>query len=49
MPDVFNWHIKRDMPYPYEGARPDQQIAYVFSDVSSVASLSCCQAIHSLE
>lgn len=41
MPDVFNWHLKRDMAYPYEGARPDRQIAYVFDTNKCIACQTC--------
>ncbi len=41
MPKVFNWQIGREMDYPYEGARPDNQFAYIFDLNKCIACQTC--------
>lgn len=41
MSDVFNWQLERDMAYPYEGHRPDRQIAYVFDTNKCISCQTC--------
>lgn len=41
MSDVFNWQLRRDMAYPYEGGRPDKQIAYIFDTNKCIACQTC--------
>ncbi len=41
MPDVRNWQLNRDMSYPYEGGRPERQIAYVFDTNKCIACQTC--------
>jgi nitrate reductase beta subunit len=41
MADVFNWHLGREMAYPYEGNRPDRQIAYIFDTNKCIACQTC--------
>ena len=41
MPKVFNWQIGREMDYPYEGARPDNQFAYIFALNKCIACQTC--------
>ncbi len=31
MPNVHNWQLGREMSYPYEGAYPERQWAFVFN------------------
>ena len=38
MPKVQNWQLGREMEYPYEQARPDDQWAAVF-DLDSLVSM----------
>ena len=44
MPNVFNWQLKREMSYPYEGGRPQRQIAYVFDTNKCIACQTCTVA-----
>ena len=37
MSKVHNWHLNRDMEYPYEGSRPSRQIAYIFDTNKCIA------------
>lgn len=41
MSEVFNWQLKREMAYPYEGGRPDKQIAYIFDTNKCIACQTC--------
>ena len=41
MARVYNWHLGRDMVYPYEAAYPERQFAFVFN----IASLFLCPII----
>ncbi len=41
MADVRNWQLNRDMSYPYEGNRPDRQIAYIFDTNKCIACQTC--------
>lgn len=44
MAKVKNWHLKRDMEYPYEEAKPKKQIAYVFDTNKCIACQTCTVA-----
>ncbi len=41
MAKVFNWQLGREMDYPYEDARPDKQIAWVFDLNKCIACQTC--------
>jgi nitrate reductase beta subunit len=41
---VRNWQINREMPYPYEGARPEKQFAAVFDTNKCIACQTCTMA-----
>jgi nitrate reductase beta subunit len=41
MATVYNWQLKREMEYPYEGALPKRQIAYVFDINKCIACQTC--------
>ena len=47
MPQVYNWHLGRDMSYPYEGAYPERQFAFVFNINRCIACQSCTMACKS--
>ncbi|HNN91204.1 MAG TPA: dehydrogenase [Pseudomonadota bacterium] len=44
MSKVHNWHLNRDMEYPYEGSRPSRQIAYIFDTNKCIACQTCTVA-----
>lgn len=44
MPKVDNWHLKRDVSYPYEGQRPARQWAIVFDLNKCIACQTCTLA-----
>ncbi|GIW73109.1 MAG: hypothetical protein KatS3mg102_2651 [Planctomycetota bacterium] len=44
MPTVQNWQLGRPMAYPYEDARPQRQIAYVFDTNKCIACQTCTVA-----
>jgi nitrate reductase beta subunit len=44
MARVFNWQLGREMDYPYEDARPDKQIAWVFDLNKCIACQTCSVA-----
>lgn len=44
MAKVNNWHLKREMEYPYEEAKPKKQIAYVFDTNKCIACQTCTVA-----
>lgn len=44
MSKVMNWQINREMDYPYEGARPDKQIAYIFDTNKCIDCQTCTVA-----
>lgn len=44
MPKVKNWQLGREMDYPYEQARPDQQMAMVFDVNKCIACQTCSMA-----
>ena len=44
MAKVKNWHLKREMEYPYEENRPDKQIAYIFDTNKCIACQTCTVA-----
>ncbi len=44
MSKVMNWQINREMEYPYEGARPDKQIAYIFDTNKCIDCQTCTVA-----
>ncbi|MBI2963689.1 MAG: dehydrogenase [Deltaproteobacteria bacterium] len=41
MSKVGNWQLGREMEFPYEGARPARQIAYVFDTNKCIACQTC--------
>lgn len=41
MPKVFNWQLGREMDYPFEEARPEQQMAMVFDTNKCIACQTC--------
>jgi nitrate reductase beta subunit len=41
VPKVYNWQIGREMEYPYEEARPDRQISWVFDLNKCIACQTC--------
>lgn len=44
MAKVQNWQINREMEYPYEGARPQRQIAYIFDTNKCIDCQTCTVA-----
>jgi nitrate reductase / nitrite oxidoreductase, beta subunit len=44
MAKVKNWQLDREMEYPYEGARPKRQLAYVFDTNKCIACQTCSVA-----
>jgi nitrate reductase beta subunit len=47
MPKVHNWQLGREMEYPYEGAYPERQFAFVFNINRCIACQSCTMACKS--
>ncbi|MFQ5856263.1 MAG: 4Fe-4S dicluster domain-containing protein [Anaerolineae bacterium] len=47
MPDVYNWHLGREMWYPYEEAHPEWQFAAVFNTNRCIACQTCTMACKS--
>jgi len=47
MANVYNWQIKRDMDYPYEGKYPERQFAAVFNINRCIACQTCTMACKS--
>ncbi len=47
MSEVFNWHLGRKMDYPYDGAYPERQFAFVFNINRCIACQSCTMACKS--
>ncbi len=47
MPKVYNWQLGREMAYPYEGAYPRWQFAFVFNINRCIACQSCTMACKS--
>ncbi len=47
MSEVFNWHLGRQMEYPYEAAFPGRQFAFVFNINRCIACQSCTMACKS--
>ena len=47
MSKVFNWHLGREMEYPYEAAYPERQFAFVFNINRCIACQSCTMACKS--
>lgn len=41
---VHNWQISREMPYPYEGVRPDRQFSAIFDINKCIACQTCTMA-----
>lgn len=41
---VKNWHLKREMEYPYEEKRPHRQVAYIFDTNKCIACQTCTVA-----
>lgn len=44
MATVNNWHLNRDMEYPYDEAKPKKQITYVFDTNKCIACQTCTVA-----
>lgn len=44
MSPVKNWHINREMDYPYEEKRPKKQVAYVFDTNKCIECQTCTVA-----
>ena len=44
MAKVKNWHLQREMDYPYEGARPKKQWAIIFDLNKCIACQTCTLA-----
>lgn len=47
MPKVYNWQLGREMEYPYAGAYPRQQFAFVFNINRCIACQTCTMACKS--
>jgi len=47
MPKVYNWQLGREMEFPYEGAYPRQQFAFVFNINRCIACQTCTMACKS--
>ena len=47
MSKVYNWHLGREMEYPYEAAYPERQFAFVFNINRCIACQSCTMACKS--
>jgi nitrate reductase beta subunit len=47
MSTVHNWQIGREMTYPYDGAYPNRQFAFVFNINRCIACQSCTMACKS--
>ena len=47
MAKVYNWHLGRDMEYPYEGRRPKRQFGAVFNINRCIACQTCTMACKS--
>ena len=47
MARVYNWQLGREMDYPYEGAYPKRQFAFVFNTNRCIACQSCTMACKS--
>jgi len=47
MSNVYNWHLGRNMAYPYEAAYPKEQFAFVFNINRCIACQSCTMACKS--
>ena len=41
MSKVYNWQLGREMEYPYEGAYPHQQFAFVININRCIACQTC--------
>ncbi len=47
MSTVYNWHLGREMAYPYQASYPDRQFAFVFNINRCIACQSCTMACKS--
>ncbi len=47
MTDVYNWQLGREMDYPYEGAYPNRQFAFVMNTNRCIACQTCTMACKS--
>jgi nitrate reductase / nitrite oxidoreductase, beta subunit len=47
MSKVLNWQLGREMDYPYDGAYPERQFAFVFNINRCIACQSCTMACKS--
>lgn len=41
MAKVFNWHLNREMEFPYSEARPKRQVAWIFDTNKCIACQTC--------
>lgn len=41
MPKRYNWQLDREMEYPYDGAPPQRQVAYIFDTNKCIACQTC--------
>ena len=44
MAKVYNWQLGREMDFPYEAQRPDQQFAMIFDTNKCIACQTCTVA-----
>ncbi len=47
MSDVYNWHLGREMSYPYDEKHPRQQFAFVFNTNRCIGCQTCTMACKS--
>ncbi|MCI0569091.1 MAG: nitrate oxidoreductase subunit beta [Acidobacteria bacterium] len=47
MSKVYNWHLGREMDYPYDAVYPERQFAFVFNINRCIACQSCTMACKS--
>ncbi len=47
MSNVLNWHLGREMSFPYEASYPERQFAFVFNINRCIACQSCTMACKS--
>lgn len=47
MPNIYNWQLGRDMSYPYDSVRPQEQWAFVFNINRCIACQTCSFACKS--
>ncbi|KKL12383.1 hypothetical protein LCGC14_2536320, partial [marine sediment metagenome] len=47
MSKVYNWHLKREMQYPFDGFRPRRQFGAVFDINRCIGCQTCTMACRS--